>query len=99
MEKSDSSEWVVVRRDPDVVTARPRGEWMLGRIDTPAVGPVPEEVGHLVRERPLALGREISLQEGGVDVPMAQLGDQLDDRRGFSSSNSVRTSAVVICGS
>ena len=72
---------VVVRRDPDVVAARAGGEGMLGRVDPPAVGAVPEEVDHLVRERALALGREVSVEERVVDVALAELGDELDERR------------------
>ena len=72
---------VVVGRDPDVVAAGAGGKWMLGWIDPPAVGPVAEQVRDLIRERALALGREVSLEERRVHVPLAQLGNQLDERR------------------
>src|SRR2546429_9708764 len=54
---------------------------MLGRIDAPAVGPVPEEVDDLVREHALAIGWKVSVEERVVHIPLAQLGDQLDERR------------------
>ena len=72
---------VVVGRDPDVVAAWARSKWMLGRIDAPAVGPVAEQVRDLVRERALALGREVSLEERRVHVPLPQLSDQRHERR------------------
>ena len=54
---------------------------MLGRVDPPAVGPVPEELDHLVRDRPLPVGRKVLVEERVVYVALAQLGDQLDERR------------------
>ena len=72
---------VVVRRDPDVVATWTRRERVLGRVDPPAVGPVAEELDHLVREVTLAVGREVSVEERGVHLPLPQLGDQLHQRR------------------
>ena len=54
---------------------------MLGRVDPPAVGPVSEELDHVERERALAIGREVPVEERVVNLPLPQLGDQLDERR------------------
>ena len=61
---------VVVRRDPDVVAPRAGRKRMLGRVDPPAVGPVAEELGHLVREG-RAGGRAGSLRRGTRCPPPA----------------------------
>ena len=72
---------VVVRRDPDVVAAGAGRERMLGRVDPPAVGAVPEEVDHLVRHRLLALDGEVAGEERVVDLAVAELRDERDERR------------------
>ena len=54
---------------------------MLGRVDPPAVGPMAEQIDHLVRERNLPVGREVAVEERIVDVLLPELGDQLHDLR------------------
>ena len=70
---------VVVRRDPDVVDACPRGERMLRRIEPPRVLVAKaEQRDDLLCQPFLRLDREVSAQEGVVDVVVPQLGDQRD---------------------
>src|SRR4051794_29485456 len=72
---------VVVRRDPDVVDSRARGEWMLGRVDPPRVRPMPEHVDKLTAERDLLIKREAAEEETIVDLTVAPLFDQRHELR------------------
>ena len=72
---------MVVRRDPDVVAPRPDANGCSVGSIRQLVGPVAEQLGHLVRERFLTVRREVSLEERGVHLPLPQLGDQLHELR------------------
>src|SRR5579863_5811577 len=52
---------------------------MLRGIDAPRVGPVAEEIDHLVVERYLPVEREVPVQERVVRVALAELRDERDE--------------------
>ncbi len=72
---------VVVRRDADVVDAGAGRERMLGRVDAPRVGAVPEHVDDLAVERHLRVEREVAEEERVVDLAVALLGDERHELR------------------
>ena len=67
---------VVVGRDADVVDPGAGRERMLGLVDAPRSGAMPEEVDYLVVERDLRVDRKIAGQERVVDLAVAQARDQ-----------------------
>ena len=91
---------VVVRRQPDVVEARPRGERVHGLVEPPVLGGEAEGGEDLALDVLLAsMGKSPVRNESSTASARSAISAMSGTSPAFSSSNTARTSAVFIPGS